>query len=291
MGACETFLNTAEEHGFENLSKSCGADIDSVVSSVVILEGSLQSIQSSIQSALDLSECFRISPILRRIFYGPVCEESMAAFTWLFSCCLAISILGLIMLSVRAALYNATLRPEWKKMTKRRLKKEFIEYKDFMAQFYPDVDEWRIHPSPEKKELPRRDSFDTAVTVKPSIDTDNGGVDIEKPLFYEADSFNATPCSRKHSFASDETLPGIADDELERLSPDLAEPSTPPAPRKPFTSIQRTSLGGECCSPPKKTLADSTTQPRSTKSLRKSCRPSKKALADSTNRLRSTKHF
>lgn len=242
----------------EHLSEACGADLVPVMSSLRIMKGSLQSIETNIQSALDLSSCYKVSPIFRRMFYGPICGETVNALTWLFSCCFVITILGLIMLSVRAALYNATLRPKRKKMSKRRLKKEFNEYKEFMEQFYENVHEWKLHPSPEKKDLPRSDSFDTDITAKPSHDTDLGSSDIENPLFEESDGFYSTPRARRlaRSFVScvDSSPPAEpisrraalrdrTNQEIEPLSPETTKMCMPAAPTKLFKSIQRTSLG------------------------------------------------
>lgn len=265
MDAADTFLSTAQEHGLETLSASCGADLDSVMSSVVLMKSSLQSIETSIQDALDLSSCYKVSPIVRKMLYGPVCSETVTALTWLFSTCFCISILGLIMLSVRAALYNATLRPPRKKMSKRRLKKEFNEYKEFMEQFYDNVHEWKLHPSPEKKKLKRSDSFDTDITAKPSHDTDIGSSNnsiVENPLFDETDSFySSTPRSRRlaRSFVScvdsppsepsagpgpnESVLRDRTNQELEPLSPETTKMCMPAAPTKAFKSLRRTSLG------------------------------------------------
>ena len=268
MDAADAFLATAEQHGIERLNQACGADMVPVMTTVLLVKASLQSIQTDLESALDLSSCYKVSPILRQVVYGPICQETVSSMTWLFSCCFAISIVGLIMLSTRAALFNATLRPERKKMSKRRLKKEFKEYKEFMEQFYDNVHEWKLHPSPEKKELPRSDSFDTDITAVPSNDTDGGSSDpvvVENPLFDESDSFysnnasHTTPRARRlaRTFASciaespEAILTRSAlrdatnDQELEPLSP--APPIKPPAPpTKKFKSFQRTSLGQSC---------------------------------------------
>jgi len=257
MDVADTFLVTAEEQGIKLLSESCGADLAPIVSSVVLMKGSMQSIQKDIESALELSACSKVSPILRRMFYGPTCGDSVNAFTWMFSCCFIISILGLIMLSVRAALYNATLRPERKKMSKRRLKKEFNEYKEFMAQFYDNVHEWKLHPSPEKKEeVSLCDSFDTDITMMPSNDTDTGTDDVENPLFEESDSFYSTPRARRLARSFTGCIVDSPDDgkpsrrALRYVTNEEREPLTPEvnacmlrAPRKAFTTFQRTSLG------------------------------------------------
>jgi hypothetical protein len=233
------FFDTAEAYGVSTLSDSCGADIVPVVSAVTVLINSLQSIQNDLATAIDVSSCHSISPILRRIFYGPTCNESVSGFTWLFSCCLAISLVGLTMLSVRAAMYNATLRPPRKPRTRRQIQREFNEYKDFMAQFYGDeVDEWKLHP--EKKELQENCSYDTEITVLPSNSTDTGSSDDDSDV-----GVFTTPQKSMDSMEfsrQTQDMSHVLDSEMEPLSPDLRR-NLPPAPKKSFTSFQRTSLG------------------------------------------------
>lgn len=232
IDAADMLLITAEEHGLENLTESCGADVVPVVSAVVLLKGSLLSIQDDVNTAMDLSSCYSISPILRRIFYGPTCTDTVSGLTWMFSCCLAISFLGLTMLSVRAALYNATLRPERKPRTRRQIKREWNEYKKFMATFYPDVGEWEFHPSPEKKDVQESGSYDTAITASRSNDTETDSDEIPYDSDEDDSDFGVFTSPQK-----------LMDDELEPLSPIVPNRSTPPAPKKPFTSFRRTSLG------------------------------------------------
>jgi hypothetical protein len=271
MDAVDSFLAMAEQHGIKNLNQACGADMVPVMTAVLLVKDTLQSIQTHLESALDLSSCYKVSPFLRQIVNGPICQETVSSLTWLFSCSFAISIAGFIMLSTRAALYNATLRPERRKMSKRRLKKEFKEYKEFMEQFYDNVHEWKLHPSPDKKkELPRSDS-DTDITALPSNDTEVGSSDavVENPRFQESESLysnNAsrwTPRARRlaRSFAgcivdspepTSTTRNALRDvtnsNELEPLS--LDAPIKPPAtPTKKIKSFKRTSLG-QSCRPP-----------------------------------------
>lgn len=233
MDAADMLLISAEEHGLANLTESCAADVVPVVSAVALLKGSLQSIQDNVNTAVDLSSCYSISPILRRIFYGPTCTDTVSGLTWMFSCCLAISLLGLTMLSVRAALYNATLRPKRKPRTPRQIEQEWNEYKNFMADFYPDVDEWEFHTSPEKKDLQEIGSYDTDITASQSNDTETDNDDIR----YDSDEVD----SDLGVFMSPEKS---MEKELEPLTPlIISNRSTPPAPKKPFTSFRRTSLG------------------------------------------------
>lgn len=235
------------------MSDLCGADFAPIVSTTVMLRASLLSIQNDFSSAMRLSSCYSISPILRRVFHGPTCSDTVSGLTWMFSCCLAISILGLTMVSVRAALYNAILRPKRKKRTRRQTEREWNEYKEYMAKFYPhDVDKWRFHPSPEKKDLETPRSYDTAITAKPSNDTDSPR-DSDDYSFSDGESDVGVFCSPEKQpgaiemdIVSDllDTI-DVSDDEeeLQPLSPSVVKISTPLAPKKKLAIFPRTSLG------------------------------------------------
>jgi hypothetical protein len=250
IDGAEMFSGTAEAHGASTLSESCGVDIFPVVSAATVLINALQSIQNELATAIDLSSCHSIAPILRRIFYGTICNESVSGFTWMFSCCLAISFLGLTMLSARAAMYNATLRPPRKPRSRRQIQREFKEYKDFMAQFYGgEVDEWELHP--KKKELRESCSYDTEITAVPSNYTDTTGDEMPFDEYSDDDSdvgVFTTPHKRMDSIQfSRQTRDRlhVLDGEMEPLSPVLTVThlSPPPAPKKRITKFQRTSLG------------------------------------------------
>ena len=229
MDAADMFLMSAKEDGFANLTKSCGADVVPIMSAVTLLKESLKSIEDNVIKAVNLSSCSSISPILRLIFYGPICTETVSGLTWMFSCCLAISFLGLTMLSVRAALYNATLRPKRKPRTRQQIEREWNEYKNFMAEFYPDVDELKFHPSPETKDLKENGSYNFDITASLSNDTDTYIQDDTSDEENDTD-FGVFMSPLK---STDEEL-------FEPLSPIVL--SVPPAPKKPFKSFRRTSL-------------------------------------------------
>ena len=192
-----TFLDTVEVNGITELSNACGADIVPVMAAVVLLKGALESIQKDFRSAIELASCYSISSILQKIFHGPICTETVDGLTWMFTSMLVLSILCLTMLSVRAALYNATLRPERKKRTERQVQREFNEYKDFMAQFYDDVDEWKLQPSPQKDTISQTESYDTDITENPSDDSDMGVV-AACPLSPLEDSYH-TPSKQSRT--------------------------------------------------------------------------------------------
>ena len=157
----------------DRVSEACGSDITPLVDSVQLLVQSLDSIHVNIQAALQLSDCSVITPILRRIFRGTTCDESVIGLTWVFSSFLGITTFGLILLTVRAALFNPILRSPRRERPDRR-QREWLEYKQFMSRYYADALDWKYHPTPEKKSRPPAiigaESYDTELTAKPSTD-------------------------------------------------------------------------------------------------------------------------
>jgi hypothetical protein len=127
------------------LSDECGNDISSLNSTLAELSSKLSGLESHIRATRALIDCSNIVPLIRRLAFGTTCTASVAGVTWLFCSMTSLAILGLIMLSTRAALYNQVIVL---KKTKRR-EKEFEDYKVYMSQYYDDAIEWEIN-APKK---------------------------------------------------------------------------------------------------------------------------------------------
>jgi hypothetical protein len=98
--------------------------------------------------------------------------------TWIWSCLVAILILAFVMLSTRAALYNSIISKKKKykhKLRPENVQKEFQEYKEFMADYYGDVEDWIM--APDKIEM------DSAIKTNPTLETQTTG-----PLSQSEDS-------------------------------------------------------------------------------------------------------
>ncbi len=151
-----------------------------------VLSEDLQSVYNGLQSALDLSQCQNIYPILQQIIDGPICTTSIQALTWLWSTLLVMLVLAFIIFSCRAGLYNAIVRAIPKHGQLKYQQKEFDEYKKFMAEHYDDANEWKFESSSQKynDELRPAETFDTAATTKPPStpeplrEEDNGEVPL-----------------------------------------------------------------------------------------------------------------
>jgi hypothetical protein len=125
----------------------------------------LSNIEGSLTSFLDLMDCSRISPIFRQLLYGSTCTDSIGGLAWLYSMLILITILGFVILSTRAALYNPVIRGRRNK----RREKEFQNYKEYMAEFY-DTSKWEIDCIPE---IHNNDNSDTDETECYRIDGSN----------------------------------------------------------------------------------------------------------------------
>ena len=166
------FVKTIGDFGMEEVTTHCGTDISPVVDNVLILLDSLKRVQTSMQTALRLVDCSSIVPIIRRIFRGSTCHESVTGLAWMFGTLFAVACLGMAVLSVRAALYNATF-PYRRRHKQRDTEKEWEEYKEYMERFYDDAPMWKFQPTPEKHKPPMpmiggAPSYDTGITSNPS---------------------------------------------------------------------------------------------------------------------------
>jgi hypothetical protein len=189
----------------DTLNDACGQDIISfLVPALDDLNRQLGILQKHIQQLVDTVSCHQISPLFRRISHGAMCIESPYALAVLWSCSLVLCILSFVMLTTRAALYNAVRhkKPRQKK-PRRVVEKEFSEYQNFMKQYYDGTDRWRLdHPLPKSQHPPEekpglikasticlefddrldtRGTFETALSSSPSTseedqyDDENGG--------------------------------------------------------------------------------------------------------------------
>mmetsp|Transcript_19755 Transcript_19755/g.28554 ORF Transcript_19755/g.28554 Transcript_19755/m.28554 type:complete len:297 (+) Transcript_19755:248-1138(+) len=174
--------------GIENVTSQCGNDVGPLVETVQRLVESLDIIEENIEASVHLSDCSNISPILQGVLHGASCDSAIDGLAWTFLSMLSITALGMMTLTLRAALYNATIRVSSSSSSsggrrgdkrKNAKEKEWREYQEFMSRYYEDALYWKYHPSPEssKKKKKKDDggigtvpSFETELTGKPSED-------------------------------------------------------------------------------------------------------------------------
>jgi hypothetical protein len=168
----------------EALSKECGADVSFLPAVLEELSEHVGTVAGNVKAAVDLTACHIISPLVRRVTHGAMCNESAYGLTWVWSCLLAISIFAFTLLSTRAALYNSV---KTKEKSRKRQKiegdNEFEDYKEFMAEYFPDANEWTKEPVGKKvvtldidigSEIKKDPTFETQITKPLSADSDDG---------------------------------------------------------------------------------------------------------------------
>ena len=107
----------------------------------------VQKIQGTVKVAMELIDCSNISPVFRRLLYGSPCNQSVIGLTWLWTTLLSMTIMGLVVLTLRAAFYNPVIRGRRGK----RREKEFEDYKLYMSKYY-DTSNWELHLIPDSLE-------------------------------------------------------------------------------------------------------------------------------------------
>jgi hypothetical protein len=261
------FIKLVGEYGVDSVNQDCGADIAPLIEALQRLMESLETMQNSLESAQSIADCSTISPILRRIFHGASCKEAVEGLAWMFGTTFGITILGLIMVTLRASLYNATIRSA-KRRRKDETEREWDEYKEFMAQFYDNAHTWKLQC--EKKgddQVTSVPSFDTGITKASTMDEDDDdtsdaahlemrteeeeegdednsyGYDSDESRYEEgsAEPFKTPP--KQPTFVEQvktaekiRNLVDVLDEELRPLSPELA----PAAPQKSQRNLRRT---------------------------------------------------
>ena len=262
MDESKTFLLTVGNIGLDNITEACGNDVGPLVDKLHQMVESLEAIKTHIDNSVQLSDCSNISPILRRILHGATCDSAIDGLAWTFGSMLAITTFGLLLLTMRAALYNATISAP-RKEKEGASEREWSEYQDFMSRYYEDAHDWKYHPSPDKKYgrigLGVAPSFDTEVTGKPSIDGDSSSIgSVPEGRFLALGCDDAagmedifiTPHKQptaEEEMRTAERLRGlmmcdVIDEELTPLSP-------PPlfAPKKPQQNLRRTTQRKVLC--------------------------------------------
>lgn len=143
MSAVNLLEETFDSYTSQQMNYYCADDAHVPLSRLPQLRNLLREIQFQIRRTIELTDCQKISPILRRILHGATCSQTMDALTWIFGGMCVITILGFIMLTTRAGLFNAVAKAPRRKRRRER-EKEFEEYKEYMAEYYEDADDWNI---------------------------------------------------------------------------------------------------------------------------------------------------
>lgn len=166
----ENLTSSLDVYGLNTLAVRCGMQSQTLNETLTEAGRALQAIDGNLKAAIKLTRCSNLNPILQDVFDGSLCTESVDGAAWMFASLLTLTILGFIMLSTRAALYNPLIPAKKKK----RREKEFRQYKKFMDQHGYDTSDWALDIDKKAKgsksgELQVTRTFDTEETE--SIDT------------------------------------------------------------------------------------------------------------------------
>ena len=154
-----------QDANFVSLSQQCGADFRLVNNTFYDMAPILLDLSQVVERLNDLSHCDQIGPILQDLSNGTICNETVNAITWMYYTLLVMGLLIIIMLSIRAGLFNNLIPGSIKK----RREKEFRQYKRYMQEIGIDTAGWQMDP-PKKV-----DPCHTGIVQTSTFDTDETG--------------------------------------------------------------------------------------------------------------------
>jgi len=92
--------------GVSRLNLICGKDFGPLVSLIQTMDGNLNVLETSANSAIQLLSCERILPIYTTAVYGATCDYSITGVTWTFASLLVLATMGMIMVTLRSAYFE-----------------------------------------------------------------------------------------------------------------------------------------------------------------------------------------
>lgn len=195
-----------DNHTISTLNDACGRDMAFLFPALHDLNQQLSILHTHMENLADAASCHQISPLFRRLSHGAMCLETPHSLTVLWSCSLVLCILCMVMLTTRAALYNAVRRKKPRdKKPRRVVEKEFSEYQEFMGKYYHDTDAWKLDDP-----LPQYD--------KPIIINNHNNKSKATQICLEFDdalqskpTFETTPSSTPTSSGENDDLDGDED--------------------------------------------------------------------------------
>ncbi|GKY99358.1 hypothetical protein MPSEU_000890700 [Mayamaea pseudoterrestris] len=191
----------------DDINSACGGDLGSYNETIGKMHASLKILGLTATSTENLTSCANIEPIFQSVVRGPACSESVEGLSCLLGTSCGMLILGLVMLSTRAALYNPIIRPRRRK----RREREFKEYVEYMGAFY-DTAEWKLDVFNSKQKA----------TISPAPTFETTGSDESSP---------ARPFGSNFVNAKDDSFDGAEDEAVSSESPAFPSisVSTPPS--------------------------------------------------------------
>lgn len=101
----DKFLVKANEIGIDELNDQCGAAVSPIIEGIGIIKENLGILLDALRSTYELASCSKIRPLYTQAFEGIACTEFSGSFALNFSIMFAISLVGMIMVMLRSAMY------------------------------------------------------------------------------------------------------------------------------------------------------------------------------------------
>jgi hypothetical protein len=89
----------------EELQNECGRDFTDLYQSIIAVENAVKQLFRTMLKLLELIRCDSIVPIYQQVVYTGTCHYSVKAVIWMFSAALVTSLVGLLIITFRSALY------------------------------------------------------------------------------------------------------------------------------------------------------------------------------------------
>ena len=132
FGAAKYFLNKVDEFGVDELTRSCGADVTPIVEGIGIIHDNLELLLDALRyvfnskfislitrrvltsesaaifssrSTFSFASCSTVRPILTQALDKVICTDSYDSLTLIPSLTFAISVVGMILLMLRSAMF------------------------------------------------------------------------------------------------------------------------------------------------------------------------------------------
>uniref|UniRef100_A0A7R9W4W9 Uncharacterized protein n=1 Tax=Pseudictyota dubia TaxID=2749911 RepID=A0A7R9W4W9_9STRA len=125
-----TFSNSLDAVGMEDLNRLCGTDFSDVAEQLVEIRRNLETLIGSASRGLQLLSCESLNSLYVNTFHEGTCTYSVSGFAWVFASLLIVSICGMIMITLRSAVYDVVWLEDQAEIEGERGRRSGKEYFD-----------------------------------------------------------------------------------------------------------------------------------------------------------------
>ncbi|KAL7543401.1 hypothetical protein ACHAXR_012818 [Thalassiosira sp. AJA248-18] len=166
IGSANKFLVQADEIGIDEISEQCGADVSPIIEGIGLIKdnlgillGALRQVNLFSKSSYEFASCQKMSPIYRQAFEGTVCTDSSGSLTLVFSIMFAISVVGIILIMLRSAIYP--YKKVYHSSSLDEEQDEWEEYQAYLQYMTSFVNMWGGNEADEDGISVKTGTFDT----------------------------------------------------------------------------------------------------------------------------------